>query len=71
MQISINLPFEELLAIIKKLNPKEKEEVAKLLLDETEVSEEQLKTAVSRKQDFENGNIDTESWKDLKKRLLN
>lgn len=71
MQISINLPFEELLAIIKKLNPKEKEEVAKLLLDETEVSEEQLKTAVNRKQDFENGNIDTESWKDLKKRLLN
>lgn len=71
MQISINLPFEELLAIIKKLNPKEKEEVAKLLLDETEVSEEQLKTAVNRKQDFENGNIDTESWKDLKNRLLN
>ena len=71
MQISINLPFEELLAIIKKLNPKEKEEVAKLLLDETEVSEDQLETAINRKQDFENGKIDTESWKDLKKRLLN
>ncbi len=71
MQISINLPFEELLAIIKKLDPKEKEEVAKLLLDETELTDEQLKTAVSRRQDFEKGNIETESWNDLKTRLLN
>lgn len=71
MQISINLPFEELLAIIKKLDPKEKEEVAKLLLNETELTDEQLKTAVSRRQDFEKGNIETESWNDLKTRLLN
>ena len=29
MQISINLPFDELLTVIKKLNPNEKKEIAK------------------------------------------
>jgi hypothetical protein len=71
MQISINLPFDELLTIIKKLDPKEKNEVAKLLIAETELSDDQLKTAVKRKVDFEAGKIETESWTDLKKRLLN
>ena len=71
MQISINLPFEELLAIIKKLDPKEKNEVAKLLIGETEVSENQWKIAIKRKEDFEAGKIETENWTDLKKRLLN
>lgn len=70
MQISINLPFDELLAIIKKLDPKEKNEVAKLLIKETEVSDDQWNTAMKRKDDFEAGKIETESWTDLKKRLL-
>lgn len=71
MQISINLPFDELLTIIKKLDPKEKNEVAKLLIEETELSDDQWKTAVKRKVDFEAGKIETEDWTDLKKRLLN
>lgn len=70
MQISINLPFDELLAIIKKLDPKEKNEVAKLLIKETEVSDDQWNTAMKMKDDFEAGKIETESWTDLKKRLL-
>lgn len=71
MQISINLPFDELLAIIKKLDPKEKNEVAKLLIGETEVSDDHWETAMKRKEDFEAGKIETENWTDLKKRLLN
>ena len=71
MQISINLPFDELLTIIKRLDPKEKNEVAKLLIGETEVSDDQWEMALKRKKDFEAGKIETENWTDLKKRLLN
>jgi|GEM_PF-1009649 len=71
MQISINLPFDELLTIIKRLDPKEKNEVAKLLIGETEVSDDQWEMALKRKKDFESGKIETENWTDLKKRLLN
>ena len=71
MGISINLPFEELLAIIKKLSLQEKQEVAKLLFEETEVSDEQWNEAIKRKKIFEEGKIGTESWSDLKNRLLN
>ena len=53
MQISINLPFDELLTVIKKLNPNEKKEIAKLLIMETEVSEDQWEIALKRKKDFE------------------
>lgn len=71
MGISVNLPFEELLAIIKKLSLREKQEVAKLLFEETEVSDEQWNEAIKRKKNFEEGKIGTENWSDLKNRLLN
>ena len=71
MGIFINLPFEELLAIIKKLSLQEKLEVAKLLFEETEFSDEQWNEAIKRKKNFEEGKIGTESWSDLKNRLLN
>ena len=71
MQISINLPFDELLTVIKKLNPNEKKEIAKLLIMETEVSEDQWEIALKKKKDFEAGKIETENWTDLKKRLSN
>ena len=71
MQISINLPFDELLKIIKKLKPNKKKEIAKLLIMETEVSEDQREIALKRKKDFEAGKIETENWTDLKKRLSN
>lgn len=70
MDISIKLPFEQLLGIIKNLNPKEKEEVAKILLEETEISEKMWDEAVKRKKDFEEGKIGSESWQNLKKRIL-
>ena len=53
MDISIKLPFEQLLGIIKNLNQKEKEEVAKILLEETEVSDKMWDEAVKRKTNFE------------------
>ena len=71
MDISANLPFEQLLVLINQLNAKEKQAIAKLLLEETELSEEQWKEAIRRKEDFENGKIATESWNSLKKRILN
>ena len=71
MGIFINLPFEELLAIIKKLSLQEKLEVAKLLFEETEFSDEQWNEAIKRKKNFEEGKIGPESWSDLKNRLLN
>ena len=70
MDISIKLPFEQLLGIIKNLNPKEKEEVAKILLEETEVSDKMWSEAVKRKKDFEEGKMSSESWQNLKKRIL-
>ncbi len=70
MDISIKLPFEQLLGIIKNLNQKEKEEVAKILLEETEVSEKMWDEAVKRKTNFEEGKISSESWQNLKKRIL-
>ena len=70
MDISIKLPFEQLLGIIKNLNQKEKEEVAKILLEETEVSEKMWDEAVKRKTNFEEGKISSESWQYLKKRIL-
>ncbi len=70
MDISIKLPFEQLLGIIKNLNPKEKEEVAKILLEETEISEKMWDEAVKRKTNFEEGKISSESWQNLKKRIL-
>ena len=57
--------------MINQLNAKEKQTIAKLLLEETELSEEQWKEAIRRKKDFENGKISTESWNTLKKRILN
>lgn len=69
MDISIKLPFEQLLGIIKNLNPKEKEEVAKILLEETEISEKMWDEAVKRKTNFEEGKISSESWQNLKKRI--
>ena len=57
MDISIKLPFEQLLGIIKNLNQKEKEEVAKILLEETEVSDKMWDEAVKRKTNFEEGKI--------------
>lgn len=70
MDISIKLPFEQLLGIIKNLNAKEKEEVAKILIEETEVTDEMWNEAIKRKKDFESGKTSTESWKNLKKRIL-
>lgn len=70
MDISIKLPFEQLLGIIKNLNQKEKEEVAKILLEETEVSDKMWDEAVKRKTNFEEGKIPSESWQNLKKRIL-
>ncbi len=70
MDISIKLPFEQLLGIIKNLNQKEKEEVAKILLEETEVSDKMWDEAVKRKTNFEEGKISSESWQNLKKRIL-
>ena len=70
MDISIKLPFEQLLGIIKNLNQKEKEEVAKILLEETEVSDKKWDEAVKRKTNFEEGKISSESWQNLKKRIL-
>ena len=70
MDISIKLPFEQLLGIIKNLNQKEKEEVAKILLEETEVSDKMWSEAVKRKTNFEEGKISSESWQNLKKRIL-
>ena len=70
MDISIKLPFEQLLGIIKNLNQKEKEEVAKILLEETEISEKMWDEAVKRKTNFEEGKISSESWQNLKKRIL-
>ena len=70
MDISIKLPFEQLLGIIKNLNQKEKEEVAKILLEETEVSDKMWDEAVKRKINFEEGKISSESWQNLKKRIL-
>ena len=70
MNISIKLLFEQLLGIIKNLNQKEKEEVAKILLEETEVSEKMWDEAVKRKTNFEEGKISSESWQNLKKRIL-
>ena len=69
MDISIKLPFEQLLGIIKNLNQKEKEEVAKILLEETEVSDKMWDEAVKRKTNFEEGKISSESWQNLKKRI--
>lgn len=70
MDISIKLPFEQLLGIIKNLNQKEKEEVAKILFEGTEVSEKMWDEAVKRKTNFEEGKISSESWQNLKKRIL-
>jgi hypothetical protein len=70
MDISKELPFQQLLGIIKNLNSKEKEEVAKILIEETEVTDEMWDEALKRKKDFENGKITTESWQNLKKRIL-
>lgn len=70
MDISIKLPFEQLLGIIKNLNQKEKEEVAKILLEETEVSDKMWDEAVKRKTNFEEGKISSESWQNLEKRIL-
>ena len=70
MDISIKLPFEQLLGIIKNLNPKEKEEVAKILIEETEFTDEMWNEALKRKKDFEAGKTTTESWQNLKKRIL-
>jgi hypothetical protein len=67
MDISIKLPFEQLLGIIKNLNQKEKEEVAKILLEETEVSDKMWDEAVKRKTNFEEGKISSESWQNLKR----
>ena len=69
MDISIKLLFEQLLGIIKNLNQKEKEEVAKILLEETEVSDKMWDEAVKRKINFEEGKISSESWQNLKKRI--
>lgn len=69
MDISIKLPFEQLLGIIKNLNQKEKEEVAKILFEGTEVSEKMWDEAVKRKTNFEEGKISSESWQNLKKRI--
>ncbi len=69
MDISIKLPFEQLLGIIKNLNQKEKEEVAKILLEETEVADKMWDEAVKRKTNFEEGKISSESWQNLKKRI--
>ena len=71
MDISANLPFEQLLVLINQLNAKEKQTIAKLLLEETEMSEEQWKEAIKRKKDFEDGKVSTEGWSSLKKRILN
>lgn len=70
MDISKELPFQQLLGIIKNLNSKEKEEVAKILIEETEVTDEMWDEALKRKKDFEHGKIPTESWQNLKKRIL-
>ena len=70
MDISIKLPFEQLLGIIKNLNQKEKEELEKILLEETEVSDKMWDEAVKRKTNFEEGKISSESWQNLKKRIL-
>ncbi len=70
MDISIKLPFEQLLGIIKNLTQKEKEEVAKILFEETEVSDKMWDEAVKRKTNFEEGKISSESWQNLKKRIL-
>ena len=71
MEISVNLPFEELLKIINKLAPKEKGEIAKLLIEENEISDKQWVEAIKRKKDFEAGKINTENWKSVKDRILN
>jgi hypothetical protein len=71
MEISVNLPFEELLKIINKLAQKEKGEIAKLLIKESEISEKQCQEAIKRKKDFEEEKISSESWKSLKNRILN
>jgi hypothetical protein len=71
MDISANLPFEQLLVLINQLNAKEKQTIAKLLIEETDLSKEQWKEAIKRKKDFEDGKISTESWSSLKKRILN
>lgn len=71
MDISAHLPFEQLLVLINQLNAKEKQTIAKLLLEETELSEEQWKEAINRKKDYEDGKVSTESWSCLKKRILN
>ena len=70
MDISIKLPFEQLLGIIKNLTQKEKEEVAKILFEETEVSDKMWNEALERKKNFEEGKISSESWQNLKKRIL-
>lgn len=71
MNIAINIPFEELLSVIKNLKPKEKQEIANLLIEETSVTEEEWKKAIQRKMDFEDGKIATENWQNLQNRLTN
>lgn len=70
MSVSINIPFEELLKAIKNLRSDEKQQISELLHEEFILSNEHLNEAILRKKAFENGEIETESWVDIKKRLL-
>jgi hypothetical protein len=69
MSVSINIPFEELLRIISQLNREEKKQISELL-DEVEVlTESHWQEAMERKRAFEAGEIESESWEDVKKRF--
>ena len=70
MSVSINIPFEELLKAIKNLRSDEKQQISELLHEEFILSDEHLNEAILRKKAFENGEIEAESWVDVKKRLL-
>lgn len=70
MSVSINIPFEELLKVIKNLGQVEKQQISELLQKENNFSNEHLEEAILRKRAFEAGEIESESWHDIKKRLL-
>lgn len=71
MSISINISFEELLKIIASLNSEEKQKISEVLNAEKTLTKEQFDETISRKKAFEKGEIQSESWENLKKRLIN
>ena len=70
MSISIKIPFEELLQVIANLSREEKRKISEILEREKGLTKEHWNEAQSRKAAFEKGEIESEPWHDIKKRLL-